>query len=144
MRKYSKIIVVAGALVALLAPSAAMANSKGIGPSITGASAVVSGSFIGGSTQGQGVTQYRAAYTDWFGPVSCIGTNHAPKGKAAAFDSFTCTSTSGLPLQNVSANESLSQNNVPQWVSDFDGSYAKTFTGTVSADGMSYTATATY
>jgi hypothetical protein len=145
MPKYTKFIVVAGALTALAVPSAALANSKGIGPAVPGASAVVAGSYVGGTTQGKGVTQYRAAYSDWFGPVSCIGTNHAAVvGKAAEFDSFTCTSTSGSPLANVVPNESLSLATFGAWVSDFDGHSAKTFTGTVSADGMSYTATATY
>jgi hypothetical protein len=144
MRKYTKFIVVAGVVTALAAPSAALANSKGIGPTDQGASAVVPGSYITGTSQGNGVTQYRAAYSDWFGPVSCTGTNHAATAKAAEFDSFTCTSTSGSPLANVAPTQSLSLATFGAWVSDFDGKYAKTFTGTVSANGMSYTATATY
>jgi hypothetical protein len=154
MRKYTKFIVVAGVVTALAAPAAAMANSSsmnnpGPGKGIVGSGAVVSGSFYAGTPQGknQGVTQYRATYTDpVFGPVSCIGTNHAAvASKAAEFDSFTCTSTSNSPLTNVTPNETLSLGGtVPGWVSDFDGHTASNFTGTVSADRMSYTATATY
>jgi hypothetical protein len=105
------------------------------------------GSYVHGTSQGknQGVTQYRAAYTDpFFGPVSCTGTHHAA-GNAAAFDSFTCTSTNNAsPLSNVAPNQTVTLQTVGGWVSDFDGSGASNFTGTVSADGMSYTATATY
>jgi hypothetical protein len=149
MRKYSKFIVAAGAIAALAVPSAALANSSNMQSDMS-SDAGVTGTFVKGTSQGNnnGVTQYRAAYNDGFqGPVSCTGTHHAATAKAAAFDSFTCTSTTGSPLGFYTPNESLSMSTLPAgngWWSDFDGALAKTFTGTVSADGMSYTAVATY
>jgi hypothetical protein len=98
----------------------------------------------GGTGKGTVVTHYVATYTDpFFGSVQCIGVNQVTKAKQMQ-DSFTCTSTQG-GLTNVTPNEPLTLSTISGWISDFDGStYAKTFTGTVSADGMSYSAVATY
>ena len=42
------------------------------------------------------------------------------------------------------SNDPFPNGNYPGWNSDFNGASAKTFNATVSADGMSYTAAATY
>lgn len=136
-----KLVVTLSALAALAAPAAAMANSSNIANP-------TSGTMVQGTTQGsKGVTQYRAAYNDPFlGAVSCTGTNHGGS-VSGSFDSFTCKSTTGSPLTFYTPNQSLSLNTLPGgywWQSDFNGHTAQAFTGTVSADGMSYTAVATY
>jgi hypothetical protein len=91
------------------------------------------------------VSHYTTAnYTDsFFGPVSCTGVNQQKTGSPMQ-DTFTCTSTSGGPLSNVSPGQTLTWG-AGSWLSDFDGqSLNKTFTATVSLDGMSYSAVATY
>jgi hypothetical protein len=109
-----------------------------------------------GGSQGKGVStvKYRAAYTDrFFGPVSCTGVhqtgkNFGPYGQ----DSYTCTSTTGSPLPNVSPGESLTLATSNGWYSDYyyfavspaTIVFAAAFTGTVSDDGESYTAVASY
>jgi hypothetical protein len=99
----------------------------------------------GANSKGTSVTHYTTSYTDgWFGDVSCTGV-HQVKAKQPTQDSFTCTSTTGSPLGVVTPGETLSYpGNYPGWNSDFDGAFANTFNATVSADGMSYTAVATY
>jgi hypothetical protein len=103
-------------------------------------------SAIGGvSGNGTAVTHYNAAYTDpFFGDVSCTGVHQEKKGKTTQ-ESFTCTSTTGNPLSNVTGGDQLTLSTITGWISDTaSGQYATAFNGTVSADGMSYTAVATY
>ena len=94
---------------------------------------------------------YSSEYTDGvLGPVKCTGTHvmtaHDPNGR----DTFTCTSTSGSPLRGVKAGQALplsiwKQPGKPAiWQSDYTWRPAKTWQATVSTDGMSYTAQATY
>jgi hypothetical protein len=106
----------------------------------------VNGNAAGTSSQmkGTAVAQYKANYTDYyFGLVNCAGAHQVKNGVTQ--DSFTCTSTSPSGLTNVTPNGQITLANIGGWLSDFDGvSYAKSFTATVSANGMSYTAVATY
>jgi len=122
--------------------------------------AFASSSPIAGSNSGVGTPQggknnqtiqYRLAYTDpFFGPVACTGVHQTGKNTTLlGNDSFTCTSTSGSPLTNVYPGESISLATISGWISDYYSQlgstvYATTFTGTVSSDGFSYTAVATY
>jgi hypothetical protein len=103
-----------------------------------------SSNLAGASGNGTAVTHYTASYTDsFFGGVSCTGVHQVKKG-AATQDSFTCKSTNGA-LSNVAPGQSLTLQTVTGWISDTgSGQYATGFSGTVSADGMSYTAVATY
>jgi hypothetical protein len=130
--------------------------------SVTGGTtaAFASASSIGGSgsavgtIQGKGTTtqQYKSSYTDsFFGPVRCTGVHQGGKNQSTPLgsDSFTCTSTTGLPLLNVYPGEILTLTTIYGWCSDYYnllGSciLATSFNGTVSGDGMSYTAVATY
>jgi hypothetical protein len=110
----------------------------------------------GASGNGTQVTHYSIGYNDvyGFGPVSCTGVHQVQtKGKVTTTtESFTCTSTdpSGSPLSGVAPNETVTlpggggQGTIPGWNSDFDGAPASTFSATVSSNGMSYTAVATY
>jgi hypothetical protein len=144
-----RIIVLAALVVAALSMSAVAFASSG--PILGG-----SNSGIGTSQGGHNntTTQYRATYIDpFFGPVTCIGVHQTGKtgtATAGGQDSFTCTSTSGSPLTNVTPSETISLTTISGWISDYyfllNGSsvYATSFAGTVSADGMSYTAVATY
>jgi hypothetical protein len=83
--------------------------------------------------------------------VSCTGVHQSGKNTTTlGQDSFTCTSTTGLPLTNVTPGESLSLATFG-WNSDYwnlppfnKAVLATSFTGTVSSDGLSYTAVATY
>jgi hypothetical protein len=138
MHDMRKFIVAITAVAALAAPAAALANASNIPGNVTGT--------VPGSTQGaknNQVTQYKAAYSDYFfGGVSCSGTHHATA--TGSFDSFTCTSTTGKPLTNVAPNQSLSLATFGGWNSDYDAQPATIFTGTVSPNGMSYTAVANY
>jgi hypothetical protein len=142
MRKYTKIIVVGSAIAALAAPSAALANSSQMTPN--GPTGTMQGSAQGGKDN-QSVTQYKATYTDpVYGPVSCSGTHHAATKTTLAFDSFTCKSTNGT-LQGVTPGQAISLPSGYWWTSDFNGtSTTYKLSGTVSADGTSYTAIATY
>jgi hypothetical protein len=128
---------------------AAFASASGIGGS---------GSGVGSTSQNQGkgttTTQYKSSYTDpFFGPVSCTGVHQFGKNTGSlGNDSFTCTSTTGLPLTNVTAGEILTLATFCcGWISDYysllsppQTIFATSFNGTVSGDGMSYTAVATY
>ena len=100
----------------------------------------------GASGKGTAVNHYTVAYTDpILGPVSCTGVNQV-KTKQPTQDSFTCTSTSGLPLTNQSPGQALTLLGYP-WASDYSGMQAAqtyNITGTVSVDGMSYSAVAVY
>jgi hypothetical protein len=134
--------------VALVLGGLGVAGVMAAGPSFA-APASANGSVQNGSnsavavTKGTQVTQYRAAYTDsFFGPVSCTGVNQVKNGNMQ--DSFTCTSTSGLPLTSVLPGGTVTWG-PNMWLSDYNHtSLDTTFTATVSANGMSYTAVATY
>jgi hypothetical protein len=130
MRNTIKAALIGAATIATLAvPAAAMAST---GPNANS-----------GQTLTKIVGQHAAVYTDPnVGPVSCTEVNHSKQG--TTFDSVTCTSTTGLPLTNVTPGAPYST----PWYSDFGtgasaGHYG-TFNGTVSADGMSYTGIAAY
>jgi hypothetical protein len=122
------------------------------------------------SGTGTSIAHYTVSYTDpFFGAVTCTGVHQSGKnfpgstaitgpGPSGPYtpatgrggqDNFTCTSTTGLPLTNVTPGESLSLASLPSsiWLSDFlplQGEAASSFTGTVSSDMFSYTAVATY
>jgi hypothetical protein len=119
------------------------------------------------SGTGTSVAHYTVSYIDpFFGPVTCTGVHqsgknfggtaitgpgpsgpYTPPSGTGGQDSFTCTSTTGLPLTNVTVGESLSLATFGGWKSDFaplGGELATSFTGTVSGSGLSYTAVATY
>jgi hypothetical protein len=109
-----------------------------------------------GGSQGKGVStvKYKAAYTDFFyGPISCAGVhqtgkNFGPLGQ----DSFTCESTTGGPLPRVTPGQSLTLATTNGWFSDYyywilspsSVVFATAVSGTVSDDGYSFTAVATY
>jgi hypothetical protein len=100
----------------------------------------------GGGTAGNGtsVTHYMAAYNDpVFGGVSCTGVHQVKKGGATQ-DSFTCTSTTGQPLAGGITPGATFTWAPNTWISDYNGVLDTSLTGTISADGMSYTAVATY
>ena len=64
------------------------------------------------------VTQYRATY-DQFGGVMFSGVNQVGKNEPSpGQDSFTCTTTTGLPLTGASPGESLSLSTLGGWHSD--------------------------
>jgi hypothetical protein len=110
---------------------------------ITGATAITTGKAAVSGTQ---VTHYTASYNDpIFGWVSVVGVHQVQKNGVVQ-DSFTATSTQG-GLLSVTPGQSLALGTAPTWwgwYSDFDGNAAKSLSGTVSANGMSYTAVATY
>ena len=93
---------------------------------------------------GTQVSHYNATYTDpTYGPVNCTGVHQVMKNQPTQ-ESFTCKSTTGLPLTNLSAGQTITLTAVG-WVSDFDQTtHATGGTGTVSADDMSYSAVAIY
>jgi hypothetical protein len=113
-----------------------------------------------GSGNGTDVTKYTATYTDpAVGPVTCTGvhqdgknfpdsTSHLSGGQ----DSFTCTSTTGLPLTNVTPGEVVTLATFGGWISDyFDQQahgghviFANSLMLTVSSDGLSYGGEADY
>jgi hypothetical protein len=130
MRKF---IIVAASLAALALPTVALAGTG------TQYGSSASGGASGNGTQ---VTHYSVPYSDpLFGPVSCTGVHQVKQNKAPQ-DSFTCTSTTGSPLTNSSPGQPVA---APWgWYSDYNGLFTNNLTGTVSADGMSYTAVATY
>jgi hypothetical protein len=109
-----------------------------------------------GGSQGKGVStvKYTAVYTDrFYGPVSCTGVHQTGKNFGLyGQDSFTCTSTTGGPLPNVSPGQSLTLATTNGWFSDYyyfavspaTVLFATSLTGTVSLDGESYTAVASY
>jgi hypothetical protein len=93
---------------------------------------------------GTQVTHYDTAYVDsFFGPVHCTGVNQVKNLKPTQ-ESFTCISTSGAPLANVSPGQTINWG-PGTWLSDYDKvTLDQSFNATVSADGMSYSAVATY
>jgi hypothetical protein len=69
---------------------------------------------------------------------------HQVKINKPTQDSFTCTSTTGLPLTNATPGQPFTLQSGYIWASDFNGTQTYNITGTYSADGMSYTAVAIY
>jgi hypothetical protein len=134
MKRISLVAALLGAVVLAFA-----------GVAMAGTTTSTPGNSNGTGTNGKGtaVTHYVATYTDgFFGAVNCTGVNQVKKGTATQ-DSFTCTSTQG-GLTNVTPGQVINWG-PNMWLSDFNGtSLDQTFTATVSADGMSYTAVATY
>lgn len=146
MRRLTTVVV---AIAALAIPSSALANAAPANQT-PGVPGFVSG-WVGSSQANTNitVTQYRASY-DQFGGVVCsgvhqVGKNMPPPGQ----DSFTCTSSTGLPLQGVSPGETFYLGS-GGWYSDYyqllNGSVVLSVGGsaTVSADGLSFTAVVTY
>ena len=147
MSRLSKIAVVVGGLglAGVIAAGPAFAATP-----VAGTTGTTSGkaALTGAGLKGTSVTQYKTSYTDsFFGPVSCTGVHQSQtKGNVnTTQDSFTCTSTSGSPLTNVIPSQQIPLSTFGGWISDYDhASYAVAFSGTVSSDGMSYTAVANY
>lgn len=134
MKRISLVAALLGAVVLAFAGIAIAGTGTKYGSSNVG----------GASKNGTQVNHYAVNYTDgFFGPVRCAGIDQAKPGKATQ-DNFTCTSTSGNPLTNVAPGQTINWG-PGMWLSDYDPSNLDTtFTATVSADGMSYTAVATY
>jgi hypothetical protein len=132
MKRISLVAALLGAVVLAFAGVAMAADVTTPGNSSIG----------GANGNGTQVFHYTADYTDNFGTVHCIGV-HQLKRNQPTQDSFTCASTNGIAL-NTTPGATISTVPGGTWVSDYDGKVAKTFLGTVSADGMSYTAVATY
>ena len=134
MKRISLVAALLGAIVLAFAGVAMAGSTPNYGSS---------GS-TGTSGNGTAVTHYTATYPDpFFGAVTCTGVHQEKKGKPTQ-DSFTCTSTTG-GLTNVLPGQALTLPTISGWISDTgNGAYATGFNGTVSADGMSYSAVATY
>jgi hypothetical protein len=143
------------AKLGLLVGGLGVAGVMAAGPSFastpsSGATVISTNSPSATAGKGTQTIQYKTTYTDpVMGPVTCAGVHQVNKNTSAnGQDSFTCTSTSGHPLTIVTAGQPLPNFG---WISDyFSGQtpsstvYASSLTGTVSPDGMSYTAVATY
>jgi hypothetical protein len=91
------------------------------------------------------------SYNDpYLGPVRCDEVHHAPgKNGQLAFDSISCTSTTGAVLGTGAALGPVTGGQdwtLPYgWNSDFPGAqYTPNATIHFSDDGMSYTATIAY
>ena len=113
-----------------------------------------------GNGNGTDVTKYTAAYTDpAVGPVACAGVHQNGKnfpdsstGMSGGQDSFTCTSTTGLPLTNVTPGEVVTLTTFGGWISDYFDQpahggnviFANSLMLTVSSDGLSYGGVADY
>jgi hypothetical protein len=136
MRKYSKFIVVAGAVAALVAPSAAMANASSK-PSSSGTNAGVTENGWVGTKQGSGTMtqQYSASYTDpvFGGPLTCTGV-HQIKKNGPAQDSFTCMLSGGGWYSQPTVGQQVT------WNSDWEGvvSPGSTLQGTMTVTSLSY------
>ena len=141
MRKLITITAAIAALGAIALPSLASANA--------GTSTGINSSGIGttqGNTKNQ-TTQYKSSYNDpVMGPVSCTGVHKDGKntGFTKGTDTWTCSSTTGSPLLNVSPSQVLDIG----WNSDYYAVVGQVPTTnahiTVSLDGMSETGTAAY
>jgi hypothetical protein len=130
MRKYTKFIVVAGALVALAAPSAAMANASGIG-GLSSVSGFQSGTPQGGKNMT--VTQYKTSYTNETGVNwSCSGVHQVSKSSGTD-DSFTCNVSDLASVLNWAPLGTSSA--AGRWQSDFTGELATGGTITVIDNG---------
>jgi hypothetical protein len=137
MKRISLAAALLGAIVLAVAGIASAGTPAGTVVATTGKSAI--GGASGNGTQN---SHYTATYSDpLFGSVTCTG-NHQVKKNQQPQDIFTCTSTTGFALTNSTPGQAV---NAPWgWYSDYDGTYTTNLSGTVSADGMSYTAVATY
>jgi hypothetical protein len=145
MKRISLVAALLGAIVLAFA---------GIAVADTGSVNTAGSSALGGASgNGTQVSHYTATYADpIYGPVSCTGVHQVKNGKSgqSTQENFTCTSTTGSPLQGVTAGQSLTF--APGgWWSDWayftqNGAVLPSTggTGTVSADGMSYSANVTY
>jgi hypothetical protein len=135
MKRISLVTALLGAIVLAFA---------GIAMAGTVVSSPGSSANSGANGKGTAVTHYVATYTDSvFGPVSCVGVNQV-KAKQPMQDSFTCTSTTGQPLTWGTPGAAFTWG-ANTWLSDYNGTSLDTsLNGTLSADGMSYTAVATY
>jgi hypothetical protein len=113
---------------------------------LLGALAFSAIALAGGTT----VLHYDTSYVDpQFGAVHCTGVNQVKNNgavKGTVQDSFTCASTTGLPLTNLMPGQALNLGNIPGggWVSDFNTAWALSLDAKVSADGMSYSGVAVY
>jgi hypothetical protein len=138
MKRISLIAALLGAIVLAFAGIAMAAT-----PSTTLVATTGNSNVGGAKGNGMAVSHYTATYNDpVFGAVSCTGINQVKNGKMQ--DQFTCTSTQGGLLGGYQPGQVINWG-PNTWISDFDGtSYDKTFTSTISADGMSYTGVATY
>ena len=111
-----------------------------------------------GSGNGTDVFKYSVSYTDIFGPVTCagvhqIGKNFPGNATSGGQDSFTCTSSTGLPLTGGATPGLVIPLAPGDWVSDYFAQPSvgsllvlstKPFTLTVSADVFSYSGVADY
>ncbi len=113
-----------------------------------------------GNGNGTDVTKYTATYVDFqVGPVECTGVHQNGKnfpdsstGMSGGQDSFTCTSTTGLPLTNVTPGEVVTLTTFGGWISDYfiqtahggNVIFANSLMLTVSSDGLSYGGEAGY
>jgi hypothetical protein len=146
MSRLSKVALVVGGLglAGVIAAGPAFAGTP-----VPGTTGTTSGNAAGtgAGLKGTSVIQYKTSYTDsFFGPVSCTGVHQSQtKGNVTTTqESFTCASTSGIPLTNVSPGQQVTWG-PNTWQSDFNhSSLDQTFSATVSSDAMSYTAVATY
>lgn len=132
------------ALVAALLGAFILAFA-GIAAADTGTSKPGNSFGTGANGNGTSVLHYDLSYNDsFFGSVDCTGVQQVKKNQPMQ-ESFTCKSTSGLPLTNVNPGQTLTLANIGGWQSDPGyTSLAKTFNATVAADSMSYSAVATY
>ncbi|HEY2306466.1 MAG TPA: hypothetical protein VGI05_11355 [Streptosporangiaceae bacterium] len=124
-------VMTLGAIGALAVPAFASTPSTGSTP--------------GNSTISKLTGSGAVSYADpFFGPVICNEVHHTNAKAGQNFDSVNCTSTTGLPLTNVTPGEVSSVG----WISDFSNANYPipqgTLNFTVSADGLSYTAIGTY
>jgi hypothetical protein len=111
---------------------------------------------VASNAGGTTVAHYSLAYTDFGGPVNCIGV-HQTNAKvfpgtltSGGQDSFTCTSTTGSALTGVTPGQVIPVE-VNGWQSDYFASIGISgvlntiaFNLTVSADGFSYSGVADY
>jgi hypothetical protein len=112
---------------------------------------------VASNAGGTTVVHYSLAYTDFGGPVNCIGVHQTGKNfpgttTSGGQDSFTCTSTTGSALTGVTPGQVIPIG-VNGWQSDyfiqpqFGGIQVLNtiaFNLTVSADGFSYSGVAPY
>jgi hypothetical protein len=109
-----------------------------------------------GNGNGTDVFHYSLAYTDVFGPVNCVGVHQTGKNfpgtaTSGGQDSFTCTSTTGLPLTGGATPGLVFPLPVKNWQSDyFLGAFGISVLNTipssliVSSDVFSYSAVVGY
>jgi hypothetical protein len=111
-----------------------------------------------GNGNGTDVIHYSVSYTDIFGPVTCTGVHQTGKNfpgtaTGGGQDSFTCTSSTGLPLTGGATAGQVISLGPGGWCSDYfaqpsvDGvcvPSTKPMTLTVSSDVFSYSGVAEY